>query len=210
MAASEFSVLRVPIDGEWRTYEWVELLEGIDELFSDFALIEIANQLSTELAIPNSDRSTLNRRIERLFEVIISKDENSTRFLEQDEFYVEAKYGISRPPALRMVAAKYGSKGGFDFLGLGGAIEAVCSLMEKCIDYFGESEERRAKRLENIREQIKLAKEANMSEEQIQELTLRLLAKSDRTFRKFIESKRVEKPPKALPAPADWEKRQIP
>jgi len=207
---TEMAVIRIEFEGEWWAFEIAELIGAVDELYADTALIGTAHELFANAGQRNQDEMLLRNRARQLQSMVTDSASRSSRFLRQDAFAVEVRHGIQRPVALQVLAIKYGSDGSFDFLGLGKFSDAVASIFNSLLAHFGNAAEREKNTLAVIREKLEIAKLAGMSERDIQGYAQELLSKHDRSFRRFMETKRLQKHATTLPAPANANARKPP
>lgn len=210
---SEFQIMRLPVTGEWWAFEMSELIEAVDELYSDVALMILEGRLNqTALTHPN-DSLLLRARADLLRSVGLKGNRNASDFLRNDPFEIEGSYNFGSIAPLQIISVKYGSDGSFDFLGIGKICEAVASMYNKTIDFIAGKPEREGETLENIKAKLAIAKASGLSDEEVQAYGRELLSKHDRKFRRIIGPNKPERLPKPmilLPAPAAVEQRKPP
>ena len=210
METPEQSVIRIEFGGEWWAFEFDGFLRAVDELYSTLALLFVAGELADNAENDINVRMTNLIRIRQLFDVACDDSGSVTAFLTQDQFGFEGDQDIVRPEPLQLLRLTYGSDGEVDFLGFGKLAEALASVINNLISVFREAPDKDLKELEVIDKKVEQAKKAGMSEEECTEYRLRLLAKSDRTLRRFLKDERIKEPVKLLPPPEKVEQRKPP
>jgi hypothetical protein len=207
---TDLKVLRLEFEGEWWAFELATLIAGIDEIYADLALLDVVERLAPLIESKPQEGILFRSRIDMLLAVVADSSSRSGQFLREDEFALEEKNAIERPIPLQLLRINYGSDGGVDFLGVGRLAEAVASVFNGLLEHIRGAPDREAARLKVIERKLEMAKKAGMSERQIEGYARELLSKHDRQFRKLIESQRIKKPVKLLPAPKEASGRQPP
>ena len=209
---TEFSIMRVPIGGEWWAFEMAGFIDAIDELYADVALISVARELSELAAQHPSESLLLRTRAELLRSITLRGAGASSEFLRGDAFEIENTYNLARTAPLQVLSVKYGSDGEFEFFGIGKMAQAVASMYNKTVDWITGKPARDRETLENIKTKLDLAKFAGWSDVQLEAYAVELMAKHDSTFRKVAKQNppRLPKPMTLLPAAATTEQQRKP
>lgn len=192
---SELQMLRIEVAGEWYAYEWANLLNVVDKLYVDFAILGELEQLTQYVTIPPDP--SVSSRIESLVEILNSEPENRRPFSTEE------------PSALRVAAIKYGSDGQIDLVGIGRALESVEKMLKDLLSHAGNSAKRDAAVLKNIQTELDMYRKLGHTDEEVKAYFEFLIARHRRGWlQKFIDGFRIKKV-LLLPAPQNWENRRL-
>lgn len=187
-----------------------EFIAEVDELYADISILLVAHELGLRLEDHPEQAKTIRDRIQQLLAITIDKTAPSVEFIRTDTFALEKELNIEKQTILQVVSVKYGSEGGFDFLGFGKIADAVANVFNGILEHIGRGPERELKRLEAIKEKLKIADLTGMTEEQKEGYARELFSKHDKVLKKYLESERVKNTVKLIPPPKNVEQRKPP
>jgi len=202
--ADDLKVLHVFIDGRWSVRDWTEMLDAIDDAYSAFALIHLIGDLAGRRDQVGAEPFSIDMRIARLKEVLLADEPSSVReFVQADPFLLERSLDLYPVPRLEMLAAHYGSEGGWDLLGLGKALESVQKFFANTMDFIARRPERKRQELENLEKAFELGKRAGLSDEELAKMLRSKYRRLGYEIDKALDQKRLPKAPepKLLPPP---------
>ena len=205
--AQELAVLRVYIDHKWTAYELAELISDLDELYSDFAVLEMIRQLvEKKTLVSNAQESILiNYRLSEL-ETAIDLDGGSRELLGTEN-KTDSELGIEKPPLLEVIKLQYGSEGALDFLG---GLNPLNALRDIIIHWISTPEQRgkgaklkeeaRALGIKNLNDAIDSMRSQGVPEPVIQITYNRGMRKLGYKLPKYFDEKKMPRLPELAPA----------
>ena len=202
----EQAVLRFQVDGRWYVHEWTDMMSVVDDFYSDLALIDLIDELTSGLATKREKfpelEVAISKRIRELKEVVLSDENKSRDLLSSDEFRLEAALEMAKAQPLLLARIHYESPGEFDLLGLGKIANAVQKLFSDIFKYLGDAKKREREGLENLKFAVEISRENGLSEEEIRKMIRHGLRKNGHRVAKYRDSKRLPKPPKLILLPS--------
>jgi hypothetical protein len=201
---ADMKVLRIEVDGQWYAHEWSELISATAEMYSTATLLYLLNDLQSHVKDHPHLNTHIADRIKTVSSLLFEDDQEKIfSFLEVTDFSIESKeLKIDVPQNIEVLRIEFGSPGDIDFLGIGKIVHAVSQAYQKTLDFIAGKGPRQADCLHRIETIIKLAKEkGGLSDEEIEKLTVELLAECNKKFRNFMKRRKLKKPPTERPPP---------